>query len=453
MALTWRFVAMREMSILVLLGAVIMDVGPAVAAKEITPAAYWPCWRGPSGQGYVTDTHVPLSWSETQNLLWKTALPGEGNSTPVIWGERVFVTGAGNGGRERYVVCLRTTDGKILWQQLAAQDTHPGKTHDWNGYASPSCTTDGSRVYAFFGTPGLFCYDVEGQLLWHHRFGIFTSRPERAWGTAASPFLYGDVVIQNCDNDGADALPAGHRAEEAAPAVLVALDKVTGKVRWTTPRDQGRGFSTPVIIPTPQGQPELVLNSPRGVWAYDPQTGKELWHCNRPGEGQGQETSGHFGEPMPAFNHEIIFGASGRSGPFQAIRMGGVGDVTQTHVLWEVVRKGHRDVASPILWNDLLYVVDYKGILTCIDPKTGRTLYEERLGGQILASPVAVRGKLLFLLDSGVTVVVEPGRRFQVAGRNRLGSGGDRDFRASPAVADNRLFLRSPSTLYCVGEK
>src|SRR5207253_1565455 len=153
--------------------------------------------------------------------LWKSALPGAGNSTPVLAGDRLFLTAASRNGDERFVLCVNIADGKILWKQTASTGVEPGKTHGMNGYASPSCATDGTNVYAFFGTPGLFCYDLDGKEVWKHNFGIF--RSDQGWGTAASPFLFEDLVIQNCDNDG---------GPTAAPQALVALDKKTGKVRW-----------------------------------------------------------------------------------------------------------------------------------------------------------------------------------------------------------------------------
>lgn len=417
------------------------------AAALVAPAAEanWPQWRGPSSQGYSDDQRVPLAWDEKQNLLWKADLPGRGNSTPIVWGERIFLTSASNDGNERYVLCLQAADGKIIWQQTASKGVTPGKTHAWNGFASSSCATDGTHVYAFFGTPGLFCYDLDGKLVWKHSFGTFTA--STGWGTGASPFLFEDLVIQNCDNDGAAALPAGAKLEEAAPMALVALDKKTGKVRWQIDRNQGKGWSTPLLIPTPQGRTDLVLNGPHGVWGYDPRTGKEVWHCERH---KGMEQA-LFGEAMPVFDRDKLIILSGRPGPMMAVRLGGTGDVTKSHVLWDLVRKTQRDVGSPILWKDLLYIGDRTGYLFCHDAKTGEMLYKERVGSQSFsASPVAVRDRLLFLMEDGLTVVLEPGRTFKVAGRNQLPKG---DFRASPAIADGRLFLRSQSQLYCFGSK
>ena len=180
------------------------------AFSDSPPAAEkrtWTQWRGPSGQGHVVDAKVPLKWSAEENVLWKTGLPGSGNSTPVVWGDRLFLTAAGDKGNERYVLCVRTTDGKVLWQETASKGVEAGKSHNWNGYASASCATDGKRVYAFFGTPGLFCYDFDGKLLWQHQFGTFTV--DTGWGTGASPIVFENLVIQNCDNSGPTGLPKG----------------------------------------------------------------------------------------------------------------------------------------------------------------------------------------------------------------------------------------------------
>lgn len=403
--------------------------------------AHWPQWRGPSGQGYVHDDRVPLTWSETENVLWKTKLPGgKGNSTPVVWGDRAFLTTAGERGATRTVICVRTTDGKILWERVAAKDVAQEKTHVQNGFASPSCVTDGKHVWAFFGTPGLFCYDVDGTLKWHKTFGTFYSA--QGWGTAASPFLYEDTVILNCDNDG------GYKA---APQALVAMDKATGEERWQTPRKGGRGFSTPILMKMAGGRIDLVLNGPIGMWGYDPKTGKERWHCDRidPNEQM------RFGEPLPVADGERMYVASGRAGPFQILKLPGEGDVTKTHVTYAGVRKGHRDVSSPIVWQGHVYAADNKGVLSCFELKTGKEIYSGVIGNRrnrSHASPIAIQGKLVFLLDDGMTVVLQPGPKLEVVGRNKL-PGEDLDFGASPAVAEGKLLLRSQSELWCIGKK
>lgn len=411
-----------------------------LTAAERDPAGAWPQWRGPSGQGHTDDPRVPLRWGEKENVLWKTRLPGGGNSTPIVWGERIFLTAASPGGAERYVLCLSARDGKLLWQQTAASGVAPERTHAWNGHASPSCVSDGKHVWAFFGTPGLFCYDLDGRLVWKHAFGTFVS--QAGWGTAASPVLYDDLVIQNCDNDGGPG---------AAPAALVALEKTTGQVRWSTPRNQGRGFSTPRLMRVADGRLDLVLNGPLGVWGYDPASGKERWSCRRSDPNE----KAKFGEPVPVKDGGRLFVTSGRPGPYQILKLPGSGDVTDTHVLHAGARRKHRDVSSALAWQGKVYAADSKGLLSCYDLASGKEHYTTLIGNRgnrSLGSPLLLRGKLLWVLDDGAAVLVEPGPTFKVVGRNKL-DGGSLDFGASPAVADGRLYLRSQAYLYCIGEK
>ena len=374
-------------------------------------------------------------------------MPGGGHSTPIIYGDRIFLTTSNAKGTERSVVCVGTANGQILWQKTPVKDVPSEATHNWNGYASSSCATDGKYVIAFFGTPGVFCYDMDGKELWHEKFGVFTS--ETGWGVAASPIIYGDLVIINCDNDGQKGLK-GAKNIETAPENLVALNKKDGKVVWKTPRNQGRGFGTPRLMRVAGGRLDLVLNGPLSCVGYDPATGKELWHSTRTDPGD----QARFGEPMAVNDDQTMFIMSGRPGPCQALKLPGDGDLTKANLVWGGSRKGHRDVASPILWDHRVYCADDKDKLSCYDLKTGKELFNERFGdghGKSLASPIAVRGKLLFLLDNGTTVVVEPGTKLKEVGMNKL-DGGSLDFGASPAVADGKLFLRSQTTLYCISE-
>jgi outer membrane protein assembly factor BamB len=415
---------------------------------------YWPQWRGPTGQGYATDDKVPLEWSATKNLLWKTKLPGAGHSTPIIWGDRAFLTCANADGSERRVVCVNTKTGEIAWEKLASKGISE-KTHATSSHATGSCVTDGTYVYAFFGTPGIYCYDFGGKQIWHHSFGVFTS--EANWGVGASPVLYDNLVIQNCDNDFPDFVPKGINPKDCAPASLVALNKATGDVVWTTPRNQGRGFSTPVLIAGPGGRVDLVLNGPRGVWGYDPKTGKELWHCDRHPDLE----NNRFGEPMPLFTAETMYAAAGReSGYLQAIKLGGTGDVTASGLVWELPRKGVRDVGSGVLAGGYLIFADGRGAtISAHDVKTGKQLFFERSAGAkggkgdkaFYASPVLLNGKVLCLRMDGTTFVLDPGPELKVVRENVLSDG--TDFSASPAIADGKMFLRSQTHLYCIGEK
>ncbi len=250
-------------------------------------------------------------------------------------------------------------------------------------------------------------------------------------------------MILNCDNDGGPG---------AAPSSLIALETKTGKVRWSTPRDQGRGFSTPRLLKNTNGRVDLLLNGPLGMWGYDPKTGKELWQCRR----SDPNDLMRFGEPVPVDDGERLFVLSGRAGPYQVVKMPDRGDVTATHVLYTGTRRGHLDVSSPIIWKDRVYQIDIKGMLSCFDLKSGKELYRapvRKRECKSLASPIAIRGKLLWLLDDGETLVVEPGDKPTIVRRNKLGEGRSLDFAASLSVVNGRLYVRSQTYLYCIGEK
>ena len=243
-----------------------------VACTGLVQAEFnWPRWRGPEGTGHTTETGLPVKW-DAGSVVWKTPLKGRGQSSPIIWGERIFLTSALENGRQRLVFCIDRRDGKVLWERVAWEGT-PEKSHPMNGWASATCCTDGERVVAFFGRGGLHCYSVEGQPLWSRTdLGPF----EGPWGTAASPVMVGDLVIQNCD------------AQDQA--YLLAVDKRTGRTVWKTPRDvpERGGWSTPVLVNV-DGRQELVLNGETAVTAYDPASGTKLWWC-RSFVGRGEPT-------------------------------------------------------------------------------------------------------------------------------------------------------------------
>ncbi len=425
------------------------ELRSADAKPEAKAAAAWPNWRGPQQDGYSTDTRVPLDWANDKNLKWKIDLPGLGNSTPIIWGDRIFLTSATKDGGERYVLCVERSSGKVLWKETAAKDAAGERLHEWNTHASASCTTDGERVYAYFGNPGVFCYDFNGKLLWKQSLGKLGC--STGWGIgAASPCLFEDLVIVNGDHGGMgkqkDTPRTGGRTEvDYGPSYLWAFNKKTGEVVWKTERNQGMSWGTPIVITTPKGRTELLLNSPHGVMGYDPKTGKELWRVTGRG---GQEL---FGEVMPVWGNGMIFAFTGRPGPAWAIRMDGSGDVSKTHLAWSV-RRGGRDVSSPIVVGDLLYGVDRQGVATCVETKSGNQVWRERLGGEPCASFLHVRGKLLLLNERGTAYVLEPGRDYKLLHTNKLGEG-DEFFRASPAIVDGQMLIRSDRRLYCIAEK
>jgi outer membrane protein assembly factor BamB len=391
------------------------------------PAANWPHWRGPEGTGHSSEKDLPVRW-DAQSVTWKVALEGKGQSSPVIWGERIFLTSALEGGRQRLVFCLDRRDGKPLWKHVAWKGDAVEKTHAMNSHATPTCATDGEVVAAFFGRGGLHGYTVDGKHLWSRDLGPFAG----PWGTAASPVIFGDMVIQNCDAEN--------------DAYLLAVDKRTGKTVWKTPRDvpERGGWSTPVLVQAGNRQ-ELVLNGAKLVTAYDPATGKVLWTC---------KTFNGRGEPTATPGNGLVYMLNGLAGDFYAIRPGGSGDVTRSHMAWHTPRKGARDQPSPIVIGNHVLVMDMKGTLTCYAADTGKELWKERVApGNYTSSPIAANGLAYFQNDAGETTVVKPGPKLEVVATNKIRSASDEIFRASLTPCDEQMFIRSDRALYCVGTR
>jgi outer membrane protein assembly factor BamB len=385
--------------------------------------ANWPRWRGPHENGHTTDTDLPVKWS-AENVVWKTPLPGIGQSSPIIWGHRIFLTSALNKGQERLVLCVDRKSGKILWQHSAWKG-EPEKSHVLNGWASASCVTDGEIVAAFFGRGGIHAYSVEGKPLWSRDLGRF----ESPWGVAACPIMVDDVVIQNCDSD--------------ENAYLIALDKKTGKEVWRTKRRDYRGWSTPIIVHTATRR-ELVINGHEGVQAYDPATGKELWFC-KSAVGRGEPTITPAGDGL-----FVVNGLKG--GDVYSVQPGGSGEVTGTHMLWHTPRKGARDTPSPIVVGDFIIVPDMEGVFTCYSAKDGHIYWKERLEGKYSSSPIAANGLVYFQNEDGKTFVIRPGQKLDVVAENQLPGAKDEIFRASLTPCDGQFYSRSTTMLYCIDQ-
>jgi outer membrane protein assembly factor BamB len=398
-------------------------LAPLGPGSPLRAESNWPGWRGPSGDGHSAETGLPVHW-DAHAVVWRTPLKGRGQSSPVVWGERIFLTTALEDCRQRVVLCLDRKTGKVLWEQVAWTGT-PEMSHAMNGWASATCATDGERVVAFFGKGGLHCYTVEGKPLWSRDLGPF----EGPWGTAASPVIVGNLVVQNCD------------AEKEAS--LVALDKQTGQTVWRTPReapDRG-GWSTPVLVRA-GGREELVLNGAKAVIAYDPATGKPLWSC-RSFNGRG--------EPTATPGNGLVFLVNGLQGDMYAVRPGGEGDVTATRMAWHTPRRGGRDQPSPIVVGDYVIVVNMAAIATCYEAATGKEVWKDRLAGKFSSAPVAAGGLVYFQSDEGTTFVLEPGPAMKVVARNELGAPAEETFRASLTPAGGQIFSRSDRALYCIG--
>ncbi|HUF48128.1 MAG TPA: PQQ-binding-like beta-propeller repeat protein, partial [Vicinamibacterales bacterium] len=295
------------------LGAAPSPVAPDTDATMIVVegegAKYWPRWRGPSGQGYVAGTNYVDRWSPTDNVRWKVPVPGRGHSSPIVWGDYIFLTTARDESRLSMLAYSRT-DGRLLWETAVATPLGVEHTYPKNSKASATATTDGEMIYASFGTHGLAAFDFSGRLVWHRQFG----RIDNYHGTAGSPVLYRDRIFLYQD----------HRPTSDVSAFVAAFDKKTGETLWWTERTQTVGWGTPIVITTGD-RDELIVNSQQLVQAYDPATGKELWRVR-----------GMLREVIPTcvVGHGIVFCSSGRAGPTFAIRPGGTGDVTDTHVVW-----------------------------------------------------------------------------------------------------------------------
>jgi outer membrane protein assembly factor BamB len=386
---------------------------------------YWPRWRGPSGQGLVTPGGYVDKWSDTENVLWKVELPGAGNSSPIIWADRIFLTNASPDGKQRGMLCLQRSDGKLLWQ-TAAPDAAPEKIQPKNGFASGTPTTDGERVYAYFGNHGLLCVDVNGKQVWHQSFGEM----DAYHGTSCSPLLYKDRVIVFQD----------HRSPSGS--FVAAFDKRTGKELWKTPRKEKVGWGSPVAIRVGDHD-EIIVSSEYRVYSYHPDTGKVIWHCG----GNLVEVT-----PTPVVGHGHLFCCSGRVGPTLAIIPGGSGDVTKTHVTWNV-NTGSPFIPSPLLYGDLLYMVnDIVSVGRCFDARTGKQLWQERLGNAVKhgfsSSPIGVDDKVYFTNDSGDTYVLQAGPEFKLLHINRLTG----PVLATPALLDGKWYWRAGKQLLCIGK-
>jgi outer membrane protein assembly factor BamB len=417
-----------------------------IAANTLADSAaqnFWPQWRGPLGTGVAPHADPPLKWSETNNIKWKLAIPGEGDATPVIWGERVFVLSAvpvdpptaqtdkekvANGRFRFSVLCLDRGSGKILWQKVA-REASPHEGHQENNtFASGSPVTDGKLVWAFFGSRGLYCYDFDGHLKWQKDFGVMKTK--MGFGEGASPALSGDNLVIYWDHEGDD--------------FIAAFDKTTGKEIWRQPRNEGTGWSTPLMVEF-NGQKQVVVNATGKVRSYDLATGKELWSC-------GGQTVNAI--PSPVAQGDMVYLTSGfRGSALQAIHLGRTGDLTGTDAIAWSRNKSTPYVPSPLLTDNYLYLISgNENMVSCFDAKTGEPYFErERLEAirGVYASPVSAGDRVYILGREGVCTVLKKGTKPEVLAVNKVD---DARSDSSIALVDKQLFLRTAHNLYCISE-
>lgn len=405
---------LRNMTVVTLM-SVFLAAAPLGAAETTN----WPGWRGPRGDGHASDARAPKTWDAT-TVAWKAPLPGIGQSSPVIWGERMFLTSSLDNGAQRLVFCVSTRDGQVLWQHTAWKG-EPEKSHAMNGWASATCVTDGEVVVAFFGKGGLHAFALDGTPLWSRDLGIF----ESPWGVAACPVIVDDVVIQNGDSD--------------RDAFIEAFDRKTGKTIWRKPRPAHRGWSTPIVWRHGDRR-LLILNGHAGVTAYDPTSGEEAWFV---------KNAAGRGEPTVTPGAGLLFVVCGLAGNMSALRP--ADDAEKPREAWSAPRRGGRDLPSPIVVGEYLLVTSMNGIATCYEASSGKELWKERLNGQFSSSPIAANGLAYLQSEAGETVVIEPGPTFKVIARNSVGAASDELFRASLVASGGRIYARSNKVLYCIG--
>ena len=447
---------MKRLAVFFILTASIYIASSANHSGAAPKSSNWSQWRGPEGTGISSETNVPLEWGENKNIRWKSALPGRGHSSPIVWGDKVFLTtdiegeevpGAkavkhviegevfvhpdSVGANRKHVfkvICLDRNTGKILWDQTAYSGTVFDDRHRKGSYAAPTPATDGKLVFAWFGGEGdgLYAYDFAGKLKWKTEIGKIASV---GMGPGTSLVVFENLVIIQCDED------------EGKKSFIVALDTKTGKEAWRVPRKVQASWSTPLVVRN-AGRAELITSGNELIISYDPKTGKELWRA------KGHESNAI---PTPLAGNGMVYVYAGYPvKKTMAIRLGGSGDLTgSSNMVWQY-DKGTAYVPSSILIGNYLYLVSDRGIITCLEAASGKVVYE---GGRIpvpatfTASPIAFDGKILLTSEDGDTYIIKTGPKHEVIATNPVGE----PVYASPAISDGMIFIRGEKHLFCIG--
>jgi outer membrane protein assembly factor BamB len=445
-----------------------------VHAQRPEQVAHWPQWRGPFFNGMARGD-APTNWSDNSNIKWKVDIPGRGHSTPIIWGDRIFITtaiptgkpaaepqqspvsptppatnqtlGPGTQGERRRgrgpggdqgpqlehkfdVLCLDRKTGKLLWQRTARVATpHEGYHRAYGSFASNSPVTDGRYVYVSFGSRGIYCYDFNGKLIWEKDLNV-QMRIRLGFGEGSAPMLVGNRLI--------------HVFDQEADSFIVALDKSSGKELWQIPRDERSSWSTPLAVEH-NGRTQIVVSATNRVTSYDPENGKILWETG----GLGSNAI-----PVPVYQNQTVYVMSGHRDPrLMAIKLGKEGDLTGTDsIVWSHTR-GLAYTASPVLHDNKLYVVTDNGMVSAFNATTGEPHYAQaRLpkANNIKASPVGANGKLYLATEDGDVVVLKMGEKFEVLATNTLTN---QVFIATPVIAAGELYLRSQNKLFCISDR
>jgi len=438
---------------------IVLIAGFALSAR----AQNWPSFRGANASGVADGKPTATSWDATKgtNILWKTPIPGLAHASPVVWGDKVFVTTAVSSKGGEYfrhglygdvdmdkdtsphtwhVYAIDKRTGKIIWDRIAHEGVPKIKRHIKSTHASSTPATDGNYVVAFFGSEGLFCYDLKGKLIWKKDLGLLDTGwfydPDYQWGTASSPIIYKNMVIVQCDVQ--------------KNSFIAAYDLKDGKQLWMTPREEIPSWGTPTIYEGP-ARVELITNATRAVRAYDPMTGKELWRL----VGNPEVTA-----TTPITGHGLIFICNSYrpNQPIYAIRGGATGDIslkpnetTNQHVAWSMQRGGTY-MPSPLIYGEYLYTCANQGVMACYNPKTGERLYQQRIGdkgGSYSASPVAADGKIYLSSEDGEIFVVKAGAKYELLATNQMGE----VLMATPAISDGMIFVRGRNNVFAIADR
>jgi len=423
-----------------------------LAAAPAAQEKFWPYWRGPAADGMAAGDAL-VQWSDTQNVKWRTEIPGLGHSSPVVWGDRIFLTTAVKTGsaapaasgsapeastnphgspgplveHKFDVLCLDRKTGKIFWQRTARTAVpHEGGHNTYGSFASNSPVTDGTFVYAFFGSRGMYCYDMNGKLIWQKDFGV-QLRMRMAFGEGMAPVVYGNKVILVFDQEG--------------DSFMAVLDKTTGKEIWRASRPEKTNWAAPLVVEF-KGRTEVIVAGSAKVRSYDLETGKAIWEC----AGLGANTI-----PQPVRQDDMVFVMTGYRNPnLMAIRLGREGDLTGTDaVVWTQV-KGNSYTPSPVIFDNKLYVLTDTGMVSCYNARTGEPFYHQvRLpkAYSFKSSPVGVNGKLYLASENEDVIVLRMGEKFEVLATNTMA---DQVFIATPAITGGEIFLRSKTSLFCI---
>lgn len=405
-----------------------------VLLLALMPAAIagdnWPAYRGPTGDGQAGARALPIQWSETKNIRWKTPIHDKGWSSPVIWGNQVWLTTARADGKKLFAVSIDCASGKIVRDITVFEVANPAFCHTFNSYASPTPVVEAGRIYVHFGTYGTACLDTAtGQKIWERRDLLC----DHYRGPASSPILHQDLLFLIFD---------GYDVQYVA-----ALDKNTGKTVWKKDRgiaykipdsDYKKAYATPAVIDA-GGKPQLICPSAEATIAYDPFTGQEIWRVHH---------GGMNASCRPFLGHGLVFVTTGHNTQLLAVNPAGAGNITKNNVRWKF-NKGVPTRSSPLLVGDLIYMASDAGVGCCVEARTGERVWQERLGSQYSASPIHAGGHIYFFDQEDSGHVLEPGRKLKVLSVNKLADG----CMASPAVSAGCLFVRTKTHLYCIEEK